>query len=56
MDEIFKYHILGVSDDFFEAHGMLRKRFEPIWMYIERFYENEKKSIFSNFSSFLELP
>ena len=38
----------------FGPQGMLRKRFGPIWMYIERFYENEKNRIFSNFASFLK--
>eukprot|EP00493_Phyllostaurus_siculus_P024205 UN24542 len=33
---------------------MLRKRFGPIWVYIKRFYENEKNRIFSNFTSFLK--
>ena len=30
----------------FEPRGMLTKRFGPIWMYIERFYENEKIEFF----------
>ena len=33
---------------------MLRKRSVPIWMYIERFYENENHRFFSNFASFFQ--
>ena len=41
-----------MSEMFFGPQGTLRKRFGPIWMYIEQCYENEKNRIFSNFRLF----
>ena len=43
-----------MSERCFESRMIFRKRFWRIWMYIERFYENEKNRILSNFTSFLK--
>ena len=50
----FSNNIFWVFERFFEPRGILRKRFGPIWMYIERFYELKKKRFLSNFIAFLK--
>eukprot|EP00493_Phyllostaurus_siculus_P004666 UN04687 len=48
----FSNTIVSLIEMLFGSHGIIRKRSEPIWMYIECFTKM-KKSIFINFSSFL---
>ena len=50
----FSNNIYWVSEMSFGPRGVLRKRFGPIWMYSQRFYENEKNRFFSNFTWFLK--
>ena len=47
----FSNNIFWVSEMSFGPQG---KRFGPIWMYIEQFYENEKKSNFFEFCIIFE--